>query len=283
MEKIKENVAAKYEQASEWVKDHKKVVLGLLLLLLILGGIIIWLTATSASDDKPEDKTPEVEEKEEKIEEENEDSSENGSSKSGKSHGNGINAIDVGGNNAGANAKSGVTSTSEVTLLLEVRKNNPVVNSTSVSAETFGAYVTRNGKDVSNQCTISVDSSALNGAANGIHDVTIAANCGNLGSASRVAGVNLYIPRADEKQVAQNSSDTTHVATNGNSNAKTTADAQELVEIILIMNGVERHFIKDSIENVYAAQVKKVYTYIPGNMTVEGNVVTLAGRTFHEV
>ena len=128
------------------------------------------------------------------------------------------------------------------------------LNEKEINTNLFGVKVMYDVNNIASTCSITLDKSSVNTSKNGTYDVTISADCGEKGKASRIASVTIYVPKTDEAPKAASKNDTT-ISTE-TPEVKTTRDAVEMTKVTVIMNdGSEVTFVKDEVENVYAAHI----------------------------
>lgn len=258
----------------------KKLILVALFALILSGSFYLGkLSATGATVDEVEQiEMPTVEETpEEKVEEKVE------AKKSIKAARNNINVTEVK-NSSDTNVRAvKEEATEEVKLSVETLVKNPtiVVGEKELNTSLYGVSVKKNGNDITSTCDITLDNSKVNMTVSGEYSVTIKANCGENGSASRVASVTIYVPKVNEAPKAADKNDTS-IAVEA-PKVETTRDAVEMTKVTVLMNdGSTVTFVKDEVENIYAAQKERVLSEssLPSNYVISGNTLTVNGKTF---
>jgi hypothetical protein len=262
----------------------KKVIMGgIILMLIALSGVVGRLSANSQTVDEIQQIQEIKETVEEPTEEVVEEVVEDKKPTKKASTRNNISVTSVNtvkGNNNEATEEVVVR---EVKLTVETTTKNPtvVVGEKEVNASLFGIKVMYDGTNIASTCSITLNKSGVNMTKNGTYDVTISADCGEKGRASRIASVTIYVPKADEAPKAASKNDTS-IATE-TPEVKTTRDAIEMTKVTVIMNdGSEVTFVKDEVENIYAVQKERVLSEssLPSNYVISGNTLTVNGKTF---
>lgn len=275
-------------------KKKTAIAIAAVILLVLLCTVLANATNSAKPEILPEEETEEIvsemeEVVEEEVKEEVKTSNKTNSSKGGTSY---FSLTEEGTVTVPAENKAEVTE-NRPTVELTIEKVRPTVENYSDGA--FGKVnVIRNGKDITNTCAISYDSSKVEKTTSGVYTVGIYADCGSNGNAARSATIVIYIPKVDERPVAENKQDTTPAAVapetevktdvNGNETRETRpAAGQEMTKIILVKaDGTQVTFVKTEVENVYATQITKVMqeNALASNVKINGNTLTIAGRTF---
>jgi len=263
----------------------KKIIMGVIILMLIaLSGVVGRLSANSQTTDEITQIQPVEEEvvEETAVEEEAVVEEVVKAPKKATTRNN-INVTSVNtvkGNNNEATEEVVVR---EVKLTVETTTKNPtvVVGEKEVNASLFGVKVMYDGNNIASTCSITLDKSGVNTSKNGTYDVTISANCGEKGNASRVASVTIYVPKTDEAPKAASKTDTSTATETPE--VKTTRDAVEMTKVTVLMNdGSQVTFVKNEVENIYASQKERVLSEdsLPSNYVINGNTLTVNGKTF---
>lgn len=180
----------------------------------------------------------------------------------------------------------------EVKIELLVSKSNITkISGEAINLSDFGPSVILEGTDVTNTCSISIDTSKV-GSETGKYDVVLTASCEGGRTAKRYAIVNIYKPTLAETPKAENKQDTssaipapeTPIVTDKNGNeTRETRAAQEMTKVTIVFNdGSVKTFVKTEVENIYATQIerKMVEAEMPSNYKIEGNTLTIKGNTF---
>lgn len=180
-----------------------------------------------------------------------------------------------------------------VVTTIETSKKLPTIVGRTVESSDFGTITVKRGtEDITSTCTISINDTKVNYLVSGKGDVVINATCTGT-SASLTAEINVYVPAKEEAPKASSNTDTsiaetapkTEVVTDKNGEqTRDTRTAVEMTKVTIVssVDGSQTTYVKDVIENTYATQTNRViYDFeLPSNYKVEGNTLTVNGKTF---
>lgn len=180
-----------------------------------------------------------------------------------------------------------------VVTTIETSKKLPTIVGRTVESSDFGTITVKRGtEDITSTCTISINDTKVNYLVSGKGDVVINATCTGT-SASLTAEINVYVPAKEEAPKASSNTDTsiaktapkTEVVTDKNGEqTRDTRAAVEMTKVTIVssVDGSQTTYVKDVVENTYATQTNRViYDFeLPSNYKVEGNTLTVNGKTF---